>query len=88
MGDTIQSLLDAGSKLWANCGNPACLHSSELPLSKWRETYGPDMSVMHDDLAHRLKCTRCGQKRAFLTHHVDTTKPSGWVNPYIKAKGG
>lgn len=88
MTDTFQSLIDEKAKLRANCGNPTCMRSAELDLVALRDKYGPDGSAMHADIAHKLRCTKCGDPRTFLTVHVDTAKPSGWVNPYIKAKGG
>jgi hypothetical protein len=55
---------------------------------KLRERLGPDHSIMHDDLAPKLKCSKCGGKKVGLILSPPTG-PSGHAmqRGYITAFG-
>jgi hypothetical protein len=76
--------LGSAGRLHANCMH--CQHSQALDLVDLRERLGPDHSVLHDDLAPKLKCSKCGGKKVGPIISPPTGS-SGWVNPYIKSKG-
>jgi hypothetical protein len=44
-----------------------CNHSQRLDLKALPERLGPDTPAMHDDLAPRLKCSKCGGRKIGLT---------------------
>jgi len=58
--NTIGDLIDDGTALWAVCYGRDCWHMAPLDLEALAVRHGRDQSVMHADLAPRLRCTRCG----------------------------
>lgn len=83
---TVQELIDGDYTLHAHCHNWHCQNNQALDLADLRERLGPDHSILHDDLAPKLKCSKCGGKKVGIIISPPTG-PSGWVNPYIKSKG-
>jgi hypothetical protein len=88
MAWTYQSLIDGNMTVTAYCHRSLCNHNQKLDLKRLRDKFGPDAPAMHDDLAPKLRCTKCGGKKVGLIYTPDTSRPTSWVNPYIKAKGG
>lgn len=80
---TVQSLIDEGYKLHAYCHDPRCQHSQKLDLEALKARLGPDHSMMHDDLAPKLKCSKCGGKKIGL---IFSPAQKAYGNPYMKAK--
>jgi len=84
-GWTFAKLIADEMTVTAHCQNSRCNRSQVLDLKALSERFGPDAPAMHDDLAPRLKRTKCGGKQIGLIY-TPPTRPSG--NPYLKAKGG
>ncbi len=61
--NTIQELIDGGYTLTAHC---PCHHRQKLDLEKLKAKLGPDHSTLHVDLAHKLRCSKCGSKNVGL----------------------
>jgi hypothetical protein len=49
-----------------------CHHHSTLDLIALRDRLGPGHSVMHDDIVHLFRCSKCGSKKIGFILHVDT----------------
>ncbi len=63
--DTIGSLIEHPHKLGATCHT--CHHFRWLDLQALGERLGFEHSTMHDALAHKLVCEKCGGKDIALT---------------------
>lgn len=88
---TIQSLIDDNGTLDVWCHAPLCGHHQRLDLIKLRDRLGPDHGAMHDDLAHKFRCSKCGGKQVGLIYtpdrdKIDRDRMAG-RNLYAKAKG-
>ena len=84
-GWTFAKLIADDMTVMAHCQNSRCSHRQVLDIKALAERFGPDAPAMHDDLAPKLKCTKCGGKQIGLTY---TPKVAAGGNPYMKAKGG
>ena len=84
-GWTFAKLIADDMTVMAHCQNFRCHHRQVLDLKALAERFGHDAPATHDDLAPKLKCTKCGGKQIGLTYTPQVT-PGG--NPYLKAKGG
>ena len=83
-GWTFATLIADEMTVTAHCQNSSCNHRRQLDLKDLAATIGPDTPAMHDDLAPRLKCMKCGGRQIGLTY-TPAVRPAG--NPYLKAKG-
>jgi hypothetical protein len=79
---TFQSLIDGGMSVRAYCHDHRCNHNQVLDLEKLRDRFGPDAPAMHDDIAPKLRCARCGGKKVGLIY--TPAGKSTWDNPYLK----
>lgn len=61
--NTIRDLFDQSIALWAVCYARNCWHIAELDVSALAARLGPHHSVLHVDLAPRLRCTVCGSRQ-------------------------
>jgi DNA-directed RNA polymerase subunit RPC12/RpoP len=52
-----------------------CHHTVDLDLEALGQPLGFDHSTMHDDLTPKLKCSRCGERKAGLILSAKTTHP-------------
>lgn len=88
-GKTIQDAINSGDSIWAWCYRTLCGHGTRLDLLALRDRLGPDHGVMHDDLAPKLRCTKCNgvRGRDIGIRITPGTKEYGG-NPYAKARGG
>jgi hypothetical protein len=85
--ETLGDLKDHGMGLHAHCMAPYAGHGARLDLDKLIEQFGAGHVFVGDDRIERAcVCKQCGHKGAKITV-IANTKPTGWVNPYIKAKG-
>ena len=82
-GWTFAKLIADEMTVTAHCQNPHCNHRRQLDLKDLAKTIGPDTPAMHDDLAPRLKCMKCGGRQIGLTYTPKIT-PAG--NPYLKGE--
>lgn len=82
---TVQNLIDDQMTVTAYCHNSACNRHQQLDLASLRERLGPDAPAMHDDLAPKLKCSRCGSKKLGLIY---SPPAQGNANRYRSAKDG
>ena len=62
MSRTLQESIDEGLRISAWCHGRGCNHHSDLDLAALRDRLGPDHGAMHDDLAPKLRCKKCGGK--------------------------
>ena len=62
-GWTFQSLIDGKMTVTAYCHDAICNGSSQLPLGKLRDKYGPDAPAIASDLVDKLKCSKCRGRR-------------------------
>lgn len=89
-GWTVQKLIEETMVVTAYCHRSACNHSRGLELIKLREKLGPDAPAMHDDLAPKLRCSKCEGKEIGLRYAKDSVKTPGMgqgLSAYAKAKG-
>lgn len=73
---TIQDQIDNGATVRVYCHNQRCRHSAVLDLLKLRDKLGPDHGAMHDDLAWKLRCSKCGGKKVGLIYAPGTNEYS------------
>jgi hypothetical protein len=86
-GWTFQELIDRRMTITAYCGG--CNRNKVLELEVLRDKFGPDAPAMAADIAPKLKCDRCGARKASLIYSPpDTNKITNISSPYAKAKGG
>lgn len=64
--NTFGALIDGRYKLGAFCNNPDCRHDAQLDLPALAERLGREHSTLHNDLAHKLRCSKCGGKNISL----------------------
>jgi len=69
----------------AHYQNARCNRSHILDLKVMSARLGPGTPAMHDDLAPRLRCRKCGDKQIGLIY-TPAVRPAG--NPYLRAKDG
>ena len=84
-GWTFATLIADEMTITAHCQNARCNHSHRLDLKDLAARFGPDTPAMHDDLAPRLKCMKCGGRQIGLTY-TPMVRPTG--NPYLREKDG
>ena len=84
-GWTFAKLIADEMTVMAHCQNPRCNHSHTLDLKVLSDRLGPGTPAMHDDLAPRLRCRKCGGKQIGLIY-TPAVRPAG--NPYLRAKDG
>lgn len=77
MAWTIQTLIDDGMRLNAYCQRPGCGYNAWLDLEALKTRLGPDHPAMVDDLAPRLKCSRCGAKGIGLSYSPEAAARAG-----------
>ncbi len=93
-GRTIQEFIDSGDRYEARCQNPRCNHHAALDMIKLGDRLGPDHGALHDDLAPKLRCSKCGSKKIGLLRSPRGNDQRGqggahgMSNNYAKAKGG
>ncbi|APH71144.1 hypothetical protein [Aquibium oceanicum] len=63
---TLQETIDEGYTLHAACHENTCLRTRPLDLIALRDRLGPDHGTLHKDLAHKLRCSKCGSKNVGL----------------------
>lgn len=63
--DTLGAMIDSGHRIAVYCDRPGLA-----------ERLGRDHGAMHDDLAPKLRCSKCGSKAVSIRVHPPTT-PSG-----------
>lgn len=66
MGTTIGQLIDSQTDLRAYCYAMGCHHGRELDLKVLAGKLGRKHGAMHNDLAPKLVCSKCGSKRVGL----------------------
>lgn len=74
MRETIQTFIDSGDTYRAYCQNTKCGHHQVLDMIALRDRLGPDHGAFRDDLAHKLKCSKCGGKQIGLIRSPDYAK--------------
>ena len=65
---TIQDVIENGGTITVYCHKYLCNHSAELDLIKLRDKLGPTHGSMHDDLAWKMRCSKCGGKKVGLIY--------------------
>ena len=65
---TIQLLIDCDILISAHCRQQSCDGHQELSLVRLKEKLGPDASAMHQDLAPRYRCAKCGNDKIELSY--------------------
>lgn len=86
---TVQELIDRRMTLHAYCHRSTCHHNKKVDLELLRLKLGPFTPAMADDLASKLRCTKCGGMDVGLTYSPDTSPVGGHlVSPYGQAKDG
>jgi hypothetical protein len=66
MRTTIGQLIDTQTGLSAVCYAMGCHHGRELDLKALARKLGRKHGALHDDLAPKLVCSKCGSKRVGL----------------------
>lgn len=84
---TPQRLIDDKMTVTAYCHNSHCHHKQQVDLQGLLVLLGPDAPAMHDDLAPRFRCSKCGGKAVGLIYSPDTTSRTDRSSAYAKAKG-
>lgn len=69
---TIADMIENGGNIRVYCHASTCHHSATLDLITLRDRLGPDHGAMHDDLAHKLRCSKCGGKKVGLIYSPGT----------------
>jgi hypothetical protein len=64
-GWTFGSLVSEEMRVTAFCSR--CNHNQQLDIEVLAAKLGSDTPAMHDDLAPRLKCSKCGCRQIGLT---------------------
>lgn len=68
--NTIGALIDGGYQLAIHCDSLDCRHSAWADLPVLAERLGRDHGTMHDDLVPKLRCSKCGGRRAGIRLHA------------------
>lgn len=66
MSKTIGQLIDTETDLRAYCYAMGCHHGRELNLIALAQKLGRTHGALHNDLAPKLVCSKCGSKRVGL----------------------
>ena len=74
-GWTFAKLIHDAMTATAHCQSSSCNHSHILDLKVLSDRLGPDTPAMHDDLAPRLRCRKCGGKQIGLIY-TPTIRPA------------
>ena len=74
-GWTFAKLIHDEITVTAHCQNSSCNHSHILDLKVLSDRLGTDTPAMHDDLAPRLRCRKCGGKQIGLIY-TPTIRPA------------
>lgn len=74
---TFRRLIDEGMTLTAYCHRSRCNHHAVLDVPALATKYGPDAPAMHDDLAYKLRCQKCGGRECGLRYAPDPNKWKG-----------
>ena len=77
MGWTVQGLIEGKMRITAYCQNARCAHYKTLDLAAIRDRLGPDTPAMHDDLAPKMRCVKCGGKKVGLIYSPDENRVFG-----------
>lgn len=77
MAWTIQALIHDGMRLQAYCKAPGCGYNAWLDLDALKTRLGPDHPAMVDDIAPKLKCSRCGSKGIGLSYSPEAAAKAG-----------
>lgn len=88
---TIQGMIDGGYLARAYCHNKACGHHADLDWLALRDRLGPDHGALHDDIAPKLRCSKCGGKAIGIIVSPDPKKTKGMSaegNAYWAKKRG
>lgn len=91
---TIQGMIDQGFHATACCHNPRCAHRADLDWLLLRDKLGPDHGALHDDIAPKLKCSKCGGRKVGLILSPKGNDKLGldnahkYGNAYQRAKDG
>ena len=85
---TLQSLIDGDMNVTAYCQSSPCHHSRRLDLVSLRDRFGPDWPAMHDDLAPKMKCAKCGGRHVGLIYSPAGNEKMVPKNPYKLARDG
>jgi hypothetical protein len=67
-GWTLQLLIDCDIVVTARCKQLSCDNSQELNLQALKTKLGPAALVMHNDLAPKMRCSRCGKNNIGLSY--------------------
>lgn len=62
---TLGECIASGTGIRATC--VACRNHRELDVPELAARLGPDHGALHQDLAPKLRCAKCGSKRIALT---------------------
>jgi hypothetical protein len=65
---TIQLLIDCDIVVSARCGEGSCDNQHELNLLRIKAKLGPEASAMHNDLARKMRCSKCGNEKIRLSY--------------------
>jgi hypothetical protein len=82
MSETIQHFIDSGDRSEAWCHNPKCGHHAFLDMEKLRDKLGPDHGALYTDLAHMLRCSKCGGKEVGMLRHASGSSKIGMDGAY------
>lgn len=66
--DTIGALIDDDYRLALHCED--CRHHAWADLPALADRLGRDHGCMHDDLAPKLRCSKCGGRKIGLRLHA------------------
>ena len=68
-----------GYLLTAYCNG--CHHSKRFDIDALIEKLGPDHGALYKDLAHKLRCSKCGAKKVqLLSSHINAYRVTGGGN--------
>ena len=74
---TIGDVIENGGQIRVYCHASKCNHNAILDVVKLRDKLGPDHGAMHDDLAHKLRCSKGGGKKVGLIYSPGTKEYGG-----------
>jgi hypothetical protein len=63
---TIQDLIDGDYDLAVYCEARNCTHGRRVDLKELAAKLGPNHGAMHDDLAGKFRCEKCGGKKTSI----------------------
>lgn len=65
--NTVQDLIEGGYTVTVYCHNPRRHRCAILDLIEIRQRFGPDQSLLFDDIKPKLRCKQCGGKEVGMT---------------------